>query len=153
MAHKPSTCADCGKPTEYKGRKCRNCAHRIEGRTYYLACVDCGKPKPRIRSDTGPRCKACAGVERKDDGAWVHWLHWVRRAQVVEWLGGICVDCGYKDNLAALEFDHVAPRTYKQYTMGSLLGQGRPRVLAELPKVELVCSNCHSIRTDIRRRT
>ncbi len=58
-----------------------------------------------------------------------------------------CKDCGYKVHHAALEFDHV--RGTKIATISNLLAT--PSWLKrELKKCEVVCSNCHSIRTHDR---
>jgi len=57
-----------------------------------------------------------------------------------------CADCGYNANVFALEFDHVQP---KMYAISDLLGNTK-RLMEELTKCEIVCSNCHSIRTQER---
>lgn len=59
-----------------------------------------------------------------------------------------CVDCGYKENVYALEFDHVQPQ---RWSIANLLGNSK-RLHSELELCEVVCSNCHSIRTQTRRR-
>ena len=59
------------------------------------------------------------------------------------------MDCDYKENLNALEFDHVKPRNGGR-NLASML-HTKSWVLAELPKVQLVCANCHAIRTADRR--
>jgi hypothetical protein len=66
--------------------------------------------------------------------------------------GSVCVDCGYKANIDALEFDHV--RGTKVTTVGVLAASGymTPRLRAELDKCDVVCANCHCVRTAARRR-
>lgn len=69
-----------------------------------------------------------------------------RRRALITLLGGKCVDCGYDKHIAALEFDHV--RGVKLDTVARLLSSANwGRVMQEVEKCELVCSNCHSIRT------
>jgi len=75
---------------------------------------------------------------------------WHRRMDAIVYLGGICKDCGYKDNLDALEFDHVRPKLYR--AVGQLSGASWGTYKAELDRCELVCANCHAIRTAQRRR-
>ena len=63
-----------------------------------------------------------------------------------------CLDCGYRHHAAALEFDHIPERGPKRFTLTrGGLGVGWPALLLELEKCEVVCSNCHHIRTVVRR--
>lgn len=73
-----------------------------------------------------------------------------RRRRAIDILGGECVDCGNVDN-RVLEFDHIEEKTN---TIANLLANHTwDMVEAELSKCELVCANCHSIRTYDRRIT
>lgn len=64
-----------------------------------------------------------------------------------------CKDCGYAEHPHALDFDHL-PGTEKLLTIGSGDSTTAPwdKVLAEIEKCEVVCANCHRIRTYERRR-
>jgi hypothetical protein len=66
-----------------------------------------------------------------------------------------CVDCGYNKDARALEFDHVdnsgKPYTGKQRTVASLMYHSWDRIMEEINKCEVVCCNCHAIRTHKRR--
>lgn len=69
------------------------------------------------------------------------------------WLDGIkleagCMDCGYNEQAVALDFDHV--RGVKEFTV-SQGNRSRATVLAEIEKCDVVCANCHRIRTHERR--
>lgn len=59
-----------------------------------------------------------------------------------------CSDCGYAEHPAALEFDHVYGE--KLSTISRLCGNSK-KMWEEVAKCEVVCSNCHSIRTWQRR--
>lgn len=61
-----------------------------------------------------------------------------------------CADCGYNKHAAALEFDHL-PGTIKSQTVASLMYRSWQRIDEEIAKCELVCANCHAIRTAERR--
>ena len=67
-------------------------------------------------------------------------------------LSSRCVDCGYAEHPAALDFDH-RPGTVKSFEISVGIVQHKPwnLVLAEIEKCEVVCANCHRIRTTIRR--
>lgn len=58
-----------------------------------------------------------------------------------------CADCGYKVSPVALEFDHL-PGSDKTGKVSDLAGcRNLARVKEEIAKCEVVCSNCHAIRT------
>lgn len=62
-----------------------------------------------------------------------------------------CVDCGYNKHPAALEFDHVNSAE-KLFNIGEEIGnRSREALWAEIAKCEIVCANCHAIRTATRR--
>lgn len=60
-----------------------------------------------------------------------------------------CVDCGYAEHPHALEFDHV--RGEKKFAIGSGHCRGAEALMAEIEKCEVVCANCHRVRTHNRR--
>lgn len=59
-----------------------------------------------------------------------------------------CADCGYAQHPAALDFDHLSNKSFA-------IAQGRDRkwtlILEEIAKCDVVCANCHRIRTVNRR--
>ena len=57
------------------------------------------------------------------------------------------MDCGGSFPPVCMDFDHV--RGEKLFNIGSEArgGVGWERILAEVAKCELVCANCHRIRT------
>lgn len=62
-----------------------------------------------------------------------------------------CMDCGYKSHPAALEFDHL-PGTEKLFNIGEQIGnRSRQQLWDEIAKCDVVCANCHNIRTATRR--
>lgn len=62
-----------------------------------------------------------------------------------------CMDCGYNKHPAALEFDH-RPGEKKLFNIGEQMGNRSRKVLwEEIAKCDVVCANCHNIRTAERR--
>ena len=62
-----------------------------------------------------------------------------------------CADCGYAAHPAAMEFDHVNGDD-KCFNIGEKIGAYTREVIwAEIAKCEVVCANCHAIRTANRR--
>lgn len=61
-----------------------------------------------------------------------------------------CMDCGQEFPHYVMDFDHV--RGVKMFEIGRARGRfSKERLLAEVDKCELVCSNCHRIRTWTRK--
>lgn len=62
-----------------------------------------------------------------------------------------CAVCGFNAHGAALEFDHL-PGFQKVNDVSKLVRTGNwASVEAEIAKCEIVCANCHRIRTFERR--
>lgn len=59
-----------------------------------------------------------------------------------------CVDCG-NDDVRVLEFDHLGD---KSYNVSQLIsgGYSMSTLITEIAKCEVVCANCHRIRTYTR---
>lgn len=59
-----------------------------------------------------------------------------------------CSDCGYSNQEfpSTLDFDHK-PGSVKDRELADVGGWSRERILKEISKCEIVCSNCHRIRT------
>lgn len=72
-------------------------------------------------------------------------------AIVAELKEGPCVDCGRRYPQEVMEFDHV--RGKKEFDVANMVGKGLAlsRILSEIKKCELVCANCHRVRTASRR--
>jgi hypothetical protein len=65
-----------------------------------------------------------------------------------------CADCGYRGHPAALDFDHL-PGTEKRGAVSVMCRKmciKRADLDAEIVKCEVVCANCHRIRTYNRPR-
>ena len=63
----------------------------------------------------------------------------VRRARLIELLGGRCVRCGSTDEL---EFDHIDPET-KVFAVGSDMSRAWDKLVKEALKCQLLCRECH----------
>jgi hypothetical protein len=63
-----------------------------------------------------------------------------------------CADCGYRAHPAALDFDHL-PGSEKRHPVAWLISRNRLEdALAEIEKCEVVCANCHRVRTATRQQ-
>ena len=62
-----------------------------------------------------------------------------------------CDDCAWRQWARGLDWDHV--RGNKKMSISSLIANGRPlmEIFMEMEKCDVVCANCHRIRTATRR--
>ena len=62
-----------------------------------------------------------------------------------------CVDCGYNAHAVALQFDHINGN--KKDSVSNLIRSDYAwkTILEEINKCEVVCANCHAIRTRDRK--
>ncbi len=58
-----------------------------------------------------------------------------------------CADCGYNADSVALDFDHLGEKNFN-ISMSKRTVQA---ILQEVATCEVVCANCHRIRTKHRR--
>ena len=67
-----------------------------------------------------------------------------RKLELIKLKGGKCEKCGYNKNLGALEFHHLDP-SIKEFNLDErhLSNTTIEKILNELDKCILVCSNCH----------
>jgi hypothetical protein len=127
--------------------------------------LKCGEEKGFDEFHRGGRdgyqqwCKACRKVY---DRAY-HKRTWCNRVEQkrlwknkrYEWLRSLktrpCVDCGESFHPAAMQFDH-RPGLPKEFEVSHGIGRySEKRILAEIAKCDLVCANCHAVRTYERR--
>jgi 5-methylcytosine-specific restriction endonuclease McrA len=75
------------------------------------------------------------------------------RLRVIALLGGHCLHCGVTDP-RVLEVDHINPRT-KRFAMNtlSLMKRTEEELLEEVSRCQLLCANCHKIKTLENRDT
>jgi hypothetical protein len=63
---------------------------------------------------------------------------------LVEEAGGRCVECGYGECRAALQFHHLDPRTKRFALSHEGVTRGIDRAREEARKCVLLCANCHA---------
>ena len=61
--------------------------------------------------------------------------------------GGPCTDCHRSFPYYVMDFDHIGPKTRN---LSEAVRFGKDRLTSELQNCELVCANCHRIRTQER---
>jgi hypothetical protein len=77
---------------------------------------------------------------------------WRYNADLLDQLRSVpCADCGGRYAQCSRDFDHREPST-KIRAVTRLIAGSTERLLAEAAKCDIVCANCHRIRTFERRR-
>lgn len=78
------------------------------------------------------------------------------RAETKAWVDQLksttpCADCGGNFHPVAMDFDHIGPKLGNIASMVSS-GYKLPLIQAEIAKCQIVCANCHRIRTHLRKQ-
>lgn len=111
-------------------KRCPDCEKMLPIEDFYL------RTDAKYRSQLAQhRCKKCQSkyqIERRR----------ISKRRAVEYLGGGCQMCGYNRCDAALDFHHRDPttKTTRAALLTSLVWE---KVLEEIKKCDLLCSNCH----------
>jgi len=73
-----------------------------------------------------------------------------RLSGIIKTLEG-CKDCGYKESPYALQFDHIEDN--KKASVSNLIRSDYAweTIKKEMDKCEVVCANCHAVRTHARK--
>jgi len=66
---------------------------------------------------------------------------------IIEHKSKPCTDCGVQYPFYVMQFDHVRGKKKFNLSRVSSLGMGRQAVLDEIAKCDVVCANCHAVRT------
>lgn len=117
--------------------------HRSDGLQSY--CIDCSREYQRRHyARNVEKYRARAHVRNEQKRAVVRRI--IKAAK-----DGPCTDCGVQYPPFVMDFDHRDPRR-KRFTIGHMYRTWKTsEVLAEIRKCDVVCSNCHRIRTHGRR--
>lgn len=107
-----------------------------------------------------PECKPCrnqrVGRYVKANRDKVNLIEQRTKARRREWINSLkyspCADCGIQYPPYVMDFDHL-PEYNKGFAISEALGSkkiSKARVLEEINKCQLVCANCHRIRSHNR---
>jgi len=61
-----------------------------------------------------------------------------------------CKDCGGRFPPECMDFDHV--RGVKRFNIAQSIHRSWPSLQEEMDKCDIVCANCHRIRSKARKR-
>jgi len=108
-----------------------------------IVCVNCHRIRTRdaARSCTRPApSKAPSQVLKARE--------WREQADLLNGLRDVpCMDCGGRFAACAMDFDHRDP-SRKRFTISRMVGRATTEaILDEVAKCDIVCANCHRLRT------
>ena len=133
-------------------------------------CRKCGHPKPlssfskKTSSKDGLQdvCKVCANEYARqnylDNTDRYKLKAYQRQHEIDAWLKEQkqkpCIDCGGTFPTYCMDFDHVPERGEKLIEVSQMARRKSSWALihAEIAKCDLVCANCHRVRTHDRRQ-
>ena len=108
-------------------------------RCYYapkkLICKHHGLVEFAVNSNGSCVCKKCRAFNTAE-------YRRKLKQKAVDLLGGKCSKCGYDKCLAALDFHHV-DKTKKEFNIFGIKRKSWKKIVEELKKCILLCSNCH----------
>lgn len=129
----------------YNMKKCKSCNKIKE-----LSDFNKNKIKPdglqgQCRECSNNNCKYHYNNNKKDYTSRNRDTRWKKRILLGQYLSNKkCKDCG-TDDIRVLEFDHLKDKKFN--ISGSVYKYTWKKILKEIEKCDIVCANCHRIRT------
>ena len=120
---------------------CKNCTVETE-RYGNGKCAPCNRKSRREARTRKP------GAEKEQKAVYDKSRAAKHRALMERVKAAPCMDCGQRFPACAMDFDHVCGK--KEFGVGQGRDKSEFRVLREIEKCDLVCANCHRIRTALR---
>lgn len=101
-------------------------------------CKACKKATQKSWYERNKKAQAARRRKQKERG----------RAYIRSLKKSPCVDCDNTYPYYVMDFDHLGD---KSFALANVNGQSIETIKQELAKCELVCANCHRVRTHNRR--
>ena len=128
-------CSFCKKTKSFDG------FHR-RGKSYQNRCIECRKKTDKVFYDKNKKKIYAQKTERGKE-----LLKWHRelKSKIP------CTDCKKRFHPVAMQWDHL-PQFEKGYAISVMVSDGfsKESIMDEIKKCELVCANCHAVRTHKR---
>lgn len=113
-----------------------------------VVCANCH----RLRSRGRHRQWLSSRTQSESPTTASHRVRWRYHEEILDQLRSVpCADCGARFAQCSMDFDHRDPSA-KVMRVTLMVGRaGIRRILAEAAKCDIVCANCHRLRTFERR--
>lgn len=120
-----------------------------------IVCANCHRYRTYVTRTFRKEAEACDRKNSSKRQAAVYRGHQKELADFRALIKGLkqdpCLDCKRCFHAVCMDFDH-RPNERKLFAVGSGGKRGRNRLLAEIAKCDLVCANCHRLRTHTQRK-
>ena len=114
-----------------------------------IVCANCHRVRTRALWKNRPRKGAYTAPSQMRKMAL-----WREQSALLTSLREVpCSDCGQSFSKEAMDFDHREPSTKKYTVSRMLLRATTEEILIEAAKCDVVCANCHRMRTYLRRES
>lgn len=130
-------CGRCGKSFKYVGsenRYCQSCRDALCGSRCKLCNTRFAVKVLQKNTSFLDLCNSCIKKNRS----------MLIKFKCAEYLGGRCMQCGWKKCLWGLEFHH-RDESKKLFTINEHYDLSWGRLKSELDKCDLLCANCHRL--------
>ena len=112
-----------------------------------VVCANCHRLRTRRRHRQWLASRTPSALPRTE----IHRRRWRYHADILDQLRSVpCADCGGVFAQCSMDFDHRDPAT-KARVVTRMIQGSLDRMLAEVAKCDIVCANCHRLRTYERR--
>jgi len=152
-AHRTSTCPEplkVPRTPRRKGEADDQYHARLRKNAYQQRLMARRLSDPELRAATNAKSRERAKSSPNSPSRVARRQH---HARCAEWLAGLkdqpCLDCHRAFPSACMQFDH-RPGEVKLFNIGANITRPRQVVLDEIAKCDLICANCHAIRTASR---
>jgi hypothetical protein len=130
-------------------QRCWACKEVLPIRDFSIR-KDRNRPMTICKPCSAARGKKYAADHPEEHRAWLQQRAARVRAERYTWIAQFkqkpCTDCGLSYDQCVMEFDHVRGEKVKDVSKMSLYGN-LDRLKAEIDKCDVVCANCHRLRT------
>jgi formate-dependent nitrite reductase cytochrome c552 subunit len=113
-----------------------------------IVCANCHRVRTKHRSTNRPRTGRYTAPSQAR-----RMRLWKQRAALLDELRAFpCSDCGLRYPTAAMDFDHRQPDAKRSTLSRMVVSSTLEEIRAEASKSDVVCANCHRMRTYRRRQ-
>ena len=142
---KDNPCMDCGK---HYPPCAMDFDHRDDEDKSFMISVGVSKYEEVFNAELAKCDLVCANCHRTRTKNRANGASWYCSVYLSKFKTEPCVDCQLSFEPHQMDFDHRDPKS-KLFDVSKPKG-GREAVLAEIDKCDIVCANCHRIRTFVK---
>jgi hypothetical protein len=129
---------------------CEKCGRKLRGGRFCTACRTTENRENRASRAYDYTCRQTPEFKAKERERYVT-MSTASREVIAAAKARPCADCGNSFPAWIMDFDHIAERGPKLFKLSSYASRKPETVAAEIAKCDVICSNCHRIRSKARK--